>query len=91
MLMRDKLEIWPVWGKLEIKFLVRTKETEAIMVLCSLRGVGGLIPTFCSCPVKLFPLVCVRGVSCSFSVVQTRVALACSLHTLQFPYTTVSQ
>ena len=62
-----------------------------VMVLCSLRGVGGLIPTFCSCPVKLFPLVCVRGVSCSFSVVQTRVALACSLHTLQFSYTTVSQ
>ena len=31
--MRDKLEICPVWGKLEIKFRVRTKETEANMVL----------------------------------------------------------
>ena len=33
MLMREKLEICPVWGKLQIKFPVRTKETEAIMVL----------------------------------------------------------
>ena len=33
MLMRGKLEISPVWGKLQIKFPVRTKETEAIMVL----------------------------------------------------------
>ena len=33
MLMREKLEIYPVWGKLQIKFPVRTKETEAIMVL----------------------------------------------------------
>ena len=32
MLMRGKLEICPVWGKLEIKFPGRTKETEAIMV-----------------------------------------------------------
>ena len=31
--MRDKLEICPVWGKLEIKFPVKTKETEAIMVV----------------------------------------------------------
>ena len=28
-----ELEISPVWGKLQIKFPVRTKETEAIMVL----------------------------------------------------------
>ena len=33
MLMREKLEICPVWGKLQIKFPLRTKETEAIMVL----------------------------------------------------------
>ena len=33
MLMRDKLEIFPVWGKLEIKLPVRANETEAIMVL----------------------------------------------------------
>ena len=33
MLTRDKLEIRPVWGKLEIKLSVRTKETEAIIVL----------------------------------------------------------
>ena len=33
MLNRDKLEISQVWGKLEIKFPVRTKETDAIMVL----------------------------------------------------------
>ena len=31
MLMRVKLEICPVWGKLEIKFPVRTKETDAII------------------------------------------------------------
>ena len=30
---REKLEISPVWGKLQIKFPVRTKETEAIVVL----------------------------------------------------------
>ena len=28
-----KTEISPVWGKLEIKFPVRTKETKAIMAL----------------------------------------------------------
>ena len=33
MLMRVKFEICPVWGKLEIKFPVRTKETDVIMVL----------------------------------------------------------
>ena len=32
-ILSEKLEISPVWGKLEIKFPVRTKETEAIMVL----------------------------------------------------------
>ena len=29
----EKSEIFPVWGKLQIKFPVRTKETEANMVL----------------------------------------------------------
>ena len=33
---REKLEISLVWGKLQIKFPVRTKETEAIMVLLKL-------------------------------------------------------
>ena len=33
-LLREKLEICPVWGKLQINFPVRTNETEAIMVLC---------------------------------------------------------
>ena len=36
MVTSDKLEICPVWGKLEINFPVRTKETEAIMVLLHL-------------------------------------------------------
>ena len=30
---REKFEICPVWGELQIKFPVRTKETEGIMVL----------------------------------------------------------
>ena len=30
---RGKLEISLVWGKLQIKFPVRSKETEAVMVL----------------------------------------------------------
>ena len=33
MLMREELEISPVWGKLQIKFPERAKETEAIIVL----------------------------------------------------------
>ena len=32
-MLQGKLEISPVWGKLQIKFPVRTKETKAIMVL----------------------------------------------------------
>ena len=39
-LMREKLEISPVWGKLQIKFPVRTKETDAIINSALLLGLA---------------------------------------------------
>ena len=45
MLMRGKLEICLVWGKLEIKFPLRKKETEAIMVLRFITVIDNLLLT----------------------------------------------